>query len=102
MIKIKVCGITNLTDAEKALEFGADALGFNFYPPSARCITPEKARKILEELPERCFNAALFVNESTEKVRGVVPYGQLASSQRTFSGLQFHAEKSAGSCRRWP
>ena len=46
MTKVKVCGITNLADAEKALEFGADALGFNFYPPSPRCITPEEAYKL--------------------------------------------------------
>ena len=35
-VKIKVCGITNLADAERALELGADMLGFNFYAPSAR------------------------------------------------------------------
>jgi phosphoribosylanthranilate isomerase len=52
MTKVKVCGITNLADAEKALEFGADALGFNFYPPSPRCIAPEEARAVLQRLPE--------------------------------------------------
>ena len=49
-IKVKVCGITSLVDAEKALEFGADMLGFNFYSPSPRCLTPEQAREILERL----------------------------------------------------
>ena len=102
MIKIKVCGITNLADAEKALEFGADALGFNFYPPSARCITPEKARKILEELPERCCNVALFVNESKEKVHEIVACGEFAGGRQAFSGLQFHGEESADYCRGWP
>jgi phosphoribosylanthranilate isomerase len=42
MVKIKVCGITNIADAEKALELGADALGFNFYPPSLRSIAHRK------------------------------------------------------------
>ena len=50
MIKVKVCGITNLADAEKSLDFGADALGFNFYPPSPRCIAPEGARAILQQI----------------------------------------------------
>ena len=66
-VKIKVCGITNLGDAEKALEFGADILGFNFYPPSPRCVAPEKAREIIERLPRDAFNVALFVNEPQER-----------------------------------
>src|SRR5437667_11378132 len=102
MIKIKVCGITNLADAEKALEFGADALGFNFYPPSARCITPKKARKILEELPERCCNVALFVNEPKEKVREIVACREIAGGRQAFSGLQFHGEEGADCCPGWP
>ena len=64
MVKIKVCGITNLADAEKALEFGADALGFNFYPPSARRITPERARAMLEKIAGSFWNVAVFVGPS--------------------------------------
>ena len=64
MVKIKVCGITTMEDAEKALEFGADMLGFNFYPPSPRAIAPEQARQIIERLPAESFNVALFVNEA--------------------------------------
>src|SRR5436309_12307270 len=102
MTKIKVCGICDLTAGGIALEFGADALGFNFYPPSACCITPEKAWKILAELPERCCNVALFVNESKEKVREIVAYGDFAGGRQAFSGLQFHGEESADYCRGWP
>ena len=58
-VKIKVCGITNLTDAEKALEFGADILGFNFYPPSPRCIAPEKARKLSRIAADRFQRRAI-------------------------------------------
>lgn len=100
-VKVKVCGITNLADAEKALEYGADMLGFNFYLPSARCIAPEGAKKILESLPEESFNVALFVNESREKVREVVNAGQLASSRQAFRALQFHGEESPDYCRGW-
>src|SRR5581483_5088563 len=63
MVKIKVCGITNLEDALAAIEFGADYLGFNFYPPSARCVTPEQAHEMIARLPAGIDKFALFVNE---------------------------------------
>ncbi len=101
MVKVKVCGITSLQDAEKALQFGADALGFNFYPPSPRCLTPEKARAVLEHLPvERC-KVAVFVNESKERVRDVLSFGTLADGRQAYTGLQFHGEESATYCQGW-
>jgi phosphoribosylanthranilate isomerase len=100
-IKVKVCGITSLADAAKALEFGADALGFNFYPLSPRCIVPQQARAILTELPEESCNVALFVNELKEKVQEILAYGQLASGRQAYRGLQFHGEESADYCRGW-
>jgi len=101
MVKIKVCGITHLADAEKALEFGADALGFNFYPPSPRCIAPEKARAILAALPERSCNVALFVNETKERVREILSSGLLADGRQAYGALQFHGEEDAEYCRGW-
>ena len=101
MIHVKVCGITSLADAEMALEFGADMLGFNFYPPSPRYIAAEKAREILERLPADSFNIALFVNESREKVREIVARGELAAGRQAYRGLQFHGEESAAYCRGW-
>ena len=101
MTKVKVCGITNLADAEKALEFGADALGFNFYPPSPRCIAPEVARAVLQRLPEGSCNIAVFVNEPKEKVREIIAHGELANGRQAYSALQFHGEESQEYCRGW-
>lgn len=102
MVKIKVCGITSLADAEKALDFGADALGFNFYPPSPRCIAPARARTILDALPERSCNVALFVNEPKDRVGEVLAAGRLAGGRPGYGALQFHGEESDEYCRGWP
>jgi phosphoribosylanthranilate isomerase len=101
MVKVKVCGITNLADAEKALALGADALGFNFYAPSPRFIAPAQARAILERLPEASCNVALFVNETQEKVREIVAACHLPTGKPAYSCLQFHGEESAEYCRGW-
>lgn len=100
-VQVKVCGITNLTDAEKALEFGADMLGFNFYAPSSRAIAAVKAREIIERLPATSFNVALFVNEAREKVGQVIAAGRLADGRQAYSGLQFHGDENAQYCRGW-
>jgi phosphoribosylanthranilate isomerase len=101
MVKVKVCGITNLADAEKALEFGADMLGFNFYPPSPRSIGLEEARAILQGLPADSFTVALFVNEAKEKIHEIMTHGRLPDGRQAYSALQFHGEESADDCRGW-
>lgn len=101
MIKVKVCGITNIQDALKAVELGADLLGFNFYPPSPRYVQPEKARTILSEVPRGIENVALFVNEPKERVHEVLGYGLSEGGRQAFSGLQFHGEESAAYCGGW-
>ncbi len=102
MVRVKVCGITNLVDAEKALEYGADALGFNFYPPSPRSIEPEKARAILRALPQGVCNVAVLVNEPRERVSEILAQGELEAGKRAYSAVQFHGEESAAYCRGWP
>jgi phosphoribosylanthranilate isomerase len=103
MVRVKVCGITRLEDAEKALEFGADALGFNFYPPSSRYIEKESARAIVLCLPEGCCNIAVFVNEARDKVRETIALENGSGEGRQlFRGVQFHGEENEEYCRGWP
>ena len=61
---VKICGITSLGDAGIAIEAGASALGFNFFPKSPRAIRPEAARAIVERLPAGVLKVGIFVNEA--------------------------------------
>ena len=69
MGKIKICGITNATDAQLASKLGADALGFNFFPESPRYVSRERARAIVASLPPLVTPVALFVNEKREVIK---------------------------------
>jgi phosphoribosylanthranilate isomerase len=68
MVKVKICGITNLDDALAAVEYGADALGFVF-APSPRQVTAEVVRKIVEKLPPFICKVGVFVNSDLALVR---------------------------------
>ena len=87
MTKVKICGITNLEDALLSAKFGADALGFNFYSKSARYISPEKAREIVEQLPPEVLKVGVFVNESLESIC------QIAETVK-LDALQLHGEET--------
>lgn len=92
MTLIKICGITNLEDAQLCVAAGADALGFNFYRPSPRYIEPHEARAIIDQLPEDVLTVGVFVNEPTSVV------GQIANEARV-AALQLHGDETPDYCR---
>jgi phosphoribosylanthranilate isomerase len=69
---VKICGITRLADALHAVEQGATALGFVFWPRSPRYVSPERAADIIAALPSAVTSVGVFVNESVDGIGRVV------------------------------
>jgi phosphoribosylanthranilate isomerase len=97
MVRVKICGITRLEDARLAVSLGADALGFNFYEKSPRCMSPSEAWGILRKLPPLVNAVGVFVNWEDSSILA------LAKSLR-LGAVQLHGEESevlAARCARF-
>jgi phosphoribosylanthranilate isomerase len=81
MTRVKICGITNQDDALLSVQFGADALGFNFYRNSPRNIQPETAAEIIDKLPDSVMKVGVFVDESVENIVTIANVAGLGSIQ---------------------
>jgi phosphoribosylanthranilate isomerase len=92
MVRVKICGITNLEDALLATQLGAQALGFIFYSKSPRAIKPEAARQIIAQLPPLVLSVGVFVNEPAAVVLEVAEMVRL-------DWVQLHGEEPPEYCR---
>lgn len=93
-VRVKICGITRAEDAHAAVAAGADAIGFVFYPPSPRYVSPQVAATIVRELPPFVSTVGLLVNPAESEVRELL-------QQLPLSLLQFHGEESNEFCRQF-
>ena len=92
--RIKICGITNLNDAQVAVNAGASALGFIFHKKSPRYISPSKVRPIVEALPPFVTPVGVFVDTNEHAVRDICRLARIST-------VQFHGEESPGYCKRF-
>jgi phosphoribosylanthranilate isomerase len=93
MVRVKICGITNLDDALGSIDAGAAALGFNFYPQSSRYIEPSAARDIIQKLPASIMCVGVFVNvPSPEQVK-------LQAGEAGVQAVQLHGDESPAYCQ---
>lgn len=86
MVRVKICGITNINDAKNAVSFGADALGFVF-AESPRKIAKETARSVIKELPPFVTCVGLFVDEDVDTVKEICRFCKIHT-------VQFHGNET--------
>lgn len=87
MFRVKICGITNPGDALAAATCGADAIGINFYPLSARYVEPVLAREMVRALPESVAAVGVFVNAEADFINDL-------ARQLTFDYVQLHGDET--------
>ncbi|MCH7881492.1 MAG: phosphoribosylanthranilate isomerase [Proteobacteria bacterium] len=92
--RIKICGITRLSDAQQAAALGTDAIGLVFHAPSPRSIEIDAALQIRCAMPPFVTVTALFMNENEDWV------DQVLQKVRP-DCLQFHGDEPAEFCTQW-
>jgi phosphoribosylanthranilate isomerase len=92
--RIKICGIRSHEHVRACTAAGADAIGFVFYPPSARHITAVEAAPLIAAMPAFITSVGLFVNPEPQFVRDVI-------AQTRLDLLQFHGDEDAHFCAQF-
>lgn len=90
-VRSKICGITRIEDALAAVDAGADAIGFVFYPKSPRAVTIEQAQAIIAQLPPFVSTVGLFVNAERDALKALLDVVPLDL-------IQFHGDETPELC----
>ena len=91
--RVKICGLKTTADIDAAVAAGVDAVGFVFYPPSPRAVTPNIAAQLISRLPAGVDAVGLLVNASEaefEAIKAIAP----------ITLWQFHGDEGPQDCAR--
>lgn len=91
--RTKICGITRIQDIDAVVAAGVDAIGFVFYAPSPRSVTPKQAKKLLKHVPAYVQTVGLFVNATGNEIEQVLKTVPLDL-------LQFHGDETPEQCQQ--
>ena len=89
--RVKICGLKTPADIDVAVAAGVDAVGFVFYPPSPRAVTPHIASQLIARLPAGIDAVGLVVNASEAdfaEIKALAP----------ISLWQFHGDETPEQC----
>ena len=93
-IRVKICGITSVADAQYAVQAGADLIGLNFYPRSPRTVSETTAKEIRAVLPDHVLCVGVFVNAARIRIAALVESLRL-------DAIQFHGDEDATALEGW-
>ena len=93
-IRVKICGITSVADAQYAVQAGADLIGLNFYPRSPRAVSETTAKEIRAALPAHVLCVGVFVNATRARIAALVESLEL-------DAIQFHGDEDATALEGW-
>lgn len=88
----KICGLTDAAAVQAAVEYGADMVGFVFYPPSPRNLSAEQAEDLLRDVPSGIDRVGLFVDPETDFLDKILAKARLDL-------LQLHGDETPERCR---
>lgn len=92
--RVKICGITQQSDALACVEAGADAIGLVFYDASPRALSAKQAAGIIAALPAFVTTVGLFVNAEADAVKHVL-------AEVNLDCLQFHGDEPESYCTQF-
>ncbi|MBV8121167.1 MAG: phosphoribosylanthranilate isomerase [Alphaproteobacteria bacterium] len=92
-VAVKICGLSSAEGVAAAIGGGAAYLGFVFFPPSPRAVTPAQAAALCSAVPAGVQRVGMFVNADDEDVAAVLDFVPLDI-------LQFHGSESVERVRQ--
>ena len=93
-VKVKICGVTTVSQVEMVQHSGADAIGLVLYEKSSRYVDLDNAIKLRRAISPDVLCVALVVNADEEFIESVI-------SKLKPDFIQFHGDETAEFCNQF-